>query len=230
MSISSTAQSAPPVGTTPRTTSPRRHLSRRQAETVARLAAATVEELRAVGYDGLTVRNVARRAGVAPATAYTYFASKDHLVTEVYWQRLQGLPQPVFDRDRPAADRVADVLSELGLLVADEPELATACTTATLANDPEVSRLRDAISRHAGELLRTALGDDSSPAVLRTLGAAFSGVLLQAGLGQLPYDDVPARLREAAGVILGDRNAPDTLGAPGTADPPPRRRGRASRR
>ena len=221
MSSSLAAQSPRPVPITPRTTAPRRHLSRRQAETVARLATATVEELRAVGYDGLTVRNVARRAGVAPATAYTYFASKDHLVTEVYWQRVQELPPPVFDSDRCAADRVAEVLSELGLLVADEPELATACTTATLANDPEVSRLRDAISRHAGELLRAALGDDSSPAVLRTLGAAFSGVLLQAGLGQLPYDDVPARLREATGVILGD--------APAAGRPSPRR-GRASSR
>src|SRR5690606_23747154 len=53
---------------------PRRHLSDRQARTVAGLLDATVDELREVGFDGLTVRNVARRAGVAPATAYNYFA------------------------------------------------------------------------------------------------------------------------------------------------------------
>ncbi len=45
----------------------RRRLSTRQARTVQKLTAATVEELRDGGYDGLTVRNVARRAGVAPA-------------------------------------------------------------------------------------------------------------------------------------------------------------------
>ena len=66
---------------------PRRHLSDRQARTVAGLLDATVDELREVGYDGLTVRNVARRAGVAPATAYNYFASREHLVTEVFWPR-----------------------------------------------------------------------------------------------------------------------------------------------
>ena len=53
------------------------------------------------GYDGLTVRTVARRAGVAPATAYTYFASKDHLLAEVLWRRLQALPVPsVHDHGR----------------------------------------------------------------------------------------------------------------------------------
>ena len=46
---------------------------------VHRLVDAAVEELHRTGYEGLSVRNVAKRAGVAPATAYTYFSSKDHL-------------------------------------------------------------------------------------------------------------------------------------------------------
>src|SRR5919198_6181137 len=70
------------------TTEPtRRRLTERQAETVRRLTEAAVVEVRETGYEGLTVRNVARRAGVAPATAYTYFASKNHLITEIFWRR-----------------------------------------------------------------------------------------------------------------------------------------------
>ena len=69
----------------------RRHLTQRQAELVQRLCAATVEEGAGSGYEGLTVRAVARRAGVAPATAYTYFSSKDHLLAEVLWRRFQDL-------------------------------------------------------------------------------------------------------------------------------------------
>ncbi|MCA9208645.1 MAG: TetR family transcriptional regulator, partial [Planctomycetales bacterium] len=53
----------------------------------ANLVEAAVGELAASGYSALTVRNVAKRAGVAPATAYTYFASKEHLIAEVYWRR-----------------------------------------------------------------------------------------------------------------------------------------------
>src|SRR5437660_115197 len=121
----------------------RRQFSERQAGIVRRLVDAAVQELRLVGYDGLTVRNVARRAGVAPATAYTYFGSKNHLITEVFWRRLQALP-PV-PPDGGAADRVVAVLRELALLVSDEPALAAACTTAMLGGDPEVRHLRNLI-------------------------------------------------------------------------------------
>src|SRR6186997_2970091 len=55
------------------TAEPRRQLDGRPPDRVERLVDAAVEELRDSGYDGLTVRNVARRAGLAPATAYNYF-------------------------------------------------------------------------------------------------------------------------------------------------------------
>ena len=76
---------------------PRRWLTERQAEAVDQLVDAAEAEVEASGYDGLSVRNVARRAGVAPATAYTYFSSKDHLLAELLWRNA---------RDRAAlADR-----------------------------------------------------------------------------------------------------------------------------
>ena len=45
---------------------------------------AGIEMLRESSYADLTVRAVAARAKVAPATAYTYFSSKNHLIAEVY--------------------------------------------------------------------------------------------------------------------------------------------------
>ena len=114
----------------------------RRAATAERLAAAAVEELRAVGYDGLTVRNVARRAEVAPATAYTYFASKDHLVAEAFGRALDALP-PVEVDGRHAVDRrVARAIADVARLCTDEPALAAAATTALLADEPDVARLR----------------------------------------------------------------------------------------
>src|SRR4051812_34906156 len=68
-----------------------RLLDGRRADTLDRRVDARVVGATEAGYDGLTVRSVARRAGVAPATAYTYFSSKDHLVAEVFWRRLQAL-------------------------------------------------------------------------------------------------------------------------------------------
>jgi AcrR family transcriptional regulator len=181
----------------------RRQLTARQAVTVGRLTEAAVSELRAHGFDGLTIRNVARSAGVAPATAYTYFASREHLVTEVFWRRLRSLPETRLDRRRSTLQRVSVTMSDLALLVADEPELASACTTAMLATDPDVKLLRDRIGLEWRRRLATALGDDADPEVLTTLEFAISGALVHAGMGHLSYADLPERLTRSAELVLG---------------------------
>lgn len=181
----------------------RRDLGSRQADRVDALVEATIAELRANGYEGLTVRNVARRANVAPATAYTYFGSKDHLVAEVFWRRLAALPPVSVDRRHATLTRVSAVLRELALLVADEPELAAASTTAILAADPDVQRLRDQIGAAFNDRLVAALGDDAAPAVVRALNLALAGALLQAGMGYFSYTQLADRMDEVTGVLLG---------------------------
>jgi len=79
----------------------RRRLTQRQAEVVQQLVDATAKEVDEEGYPGLTVRNVARRAGVAPATAYNYFSSKDHLLAELLWRRMNALPPVDASGDAP---------------------------------------------------------------------------------------------------------------------------------
>ena len=64
----------------------------RQEETVRKLVHAALETLRETSYADLTVRTVAARAQVAPATAYTYFSSKNHLVAEVYLDLVRQVP------------------------------------------------------------------------------------------------------------------------------------------
>lgn len=182
---------------------PRRRLAGRPADTVDRLVEAAVGEVRATGYDGLTVRNVAARAGVAPATAYTYFSSKEHLVAEVFWRRLRDLPPVRIDRRAGPATRATRAMREVALLVADEPELAAACTTALLAGDPEVKQLRDRIGAAIRARLTAALGPDADPAVVDALELAWSGAMLQAGMGHLAYGDLPERFRSVATLVTG---------------------------
>ena len=190
----------------PSTTEPaRRGLDGRQAVRVGALVDATVAELRAHGYDGLTVRNAARRAGVAPATAYTYFGSKDHLVAEVFWRRLDALPQTAIDGRRTPLARVTAVLRDLALAIAAEPALAAASTTAVLANDPDVHRLRNRIGAVFNSRIAAALGDDADPAVLRALNLALAGALLQAGMGYFSYAELADRMDEVATVLLEER-------------------------
>ena len=178
----------------------RRGTAGKRADRVDALVEATIAELREHGYDGLTVRNAARRADVSAASAYTYFASKDHLVAEVFWRRLQLLEVP--DARGSVSTRLSSALRDLALLIAEEPELAAASTTAVLAADPDVQRLRARIGTAFNDHLAAALGADPDLAVLRALNLALAGALLQAGMGYFTYAELADRMDEVAGLVL----------------------------
>lgn len=180
----------------------RGRLTERQAETVARLVGTGRDVLREQGYDGLTVRNVAAAAGVAPATAYTYFASKDHLIAEVFWRDLASLPA-VERTDAPPTQRVTDALAPVSLLLVDEPGIAAAVTTAMLGSDPEVKRVRDRIGATLHDRMVDALGDDADADAVMALGLLFSGAMLQAGMGNLAYSDLPTVVARTTALVLG---------------------------
>ena len=150
------------------------------------------------------MRNVARRAGVAPATAYNYFASKDHLVAEVFWRRLRVLPPVEADPSSDVRARVDRAIRDVAMVVADEPELSAACTAAILSDDPDVKVLRDRIGAAIHQRLAAALGDDADPAVLRAFDLLYSGAMVHAGMGHLSYDELGDRLSEVALLLLGD--------------------------
>ena len=180
----------------------RRDLGGRQADRVDALVVATLDELRAHGYEGLTVRNAARRAGVAAATAYTYFGSKDHLVAEVFWRRLSALPPVRVDRRRSPAARVAAALADIGALAAEEPALASACTTAVLAADPDVAELRDRIGALFARRIADGIGPEADRDAVEALVLCFTGAMLQAGIGYFPYTEVVDRVGRAAELML----------------------------
>jgi len=181
----------------------RRRLTARQAAVVAELVEAATAEARERGYEGLTVRGVARRAGVAPATAYTYFASKDHLLAEVLWRRVGALARPEPARGADATARLVAELRVMGLFMADDPTVAAACTTALLGSGPEVRELRVRVGAAFHDRLVEALGDDADDRVLATLDLVYSGAMLWAGMGHMAFAEVPDALEDAARVILG---------------------------
>ena len=179
---------------------PRQGLNARQAETVERLLEAGSEELRAVGHEALTVRTVAQRAGVSPATAYTYLASKNHLFAELFWRFLaEDDTDPVGD---DAVARLRSVTRHLAARLAGAPELAAAVTPALLGTAPDVERLRLRIGAELVARFRAALGESADPAVLETVALAFSGALLQAGMGLMTYTEMGERLDAVVAVIM----------------------------
>ena len=169
--------------------------------TAERLLEAGREELRAVGHQTLTIRTVAHRAGLSPATAYTYLASKDRLYAELFWRFLLE-DADVRPEGADPVSRVRWVTRGLAQRLAAAPELAAAVTPALLGPAPAVAVLRVRSGAELGGRFRGARGDDAEPDVLETLALAFSGALLQAGMGLLTYAEMADRLDAVVAVIM----------------------------
>ncbi|WP_323792131.1 TetR/AcrR family transcriptional regulator [Nocardioides sp.] len=184
--------------------SSRQGLRSRQTETLSKLLAAGEEELRAVGHEALTVRTVAARAGVSPATAYTYLASKNHLFAELFLGYL-GQDAEHVASGTDAVDRVRSVTRQMAERLAAAPELAAAVTPALLSSDPDVERLRLRIGAEFVRRFAAAIGDDAGERtddLVEALTLAFSGALLQAGMGLLTYPEMGERLDHVVATIV----------------------------
>ena len=178
--------------------------NRRQEETFRKVLAAGVEMLRESSYADLTVRAVAARAKVAPATAYTYFSSKNHLIAEVYLDLVRQVPY-FTDVNDSLQTRVDKALRNLALVVADEPEVAAACTTALLSgSDPAVRKVRDRIGAEIHRRIASAIGPDADPRTVSALEMTFFGALVHAGSGYFTYRQIADRLAYVVSLILGE--------------------------
>jgi AcrR family transcriptional regulator len=182
-------------------TLPRRGLNARQAETVERLLDAAEQELAASGTDALTIRMVAGRAGVSPATAYTYFGSKNHLFAELFHRKVL-LEHPVEIAGGTPQRRVSAVTTQLAGVLAEKPHLAAAANHALLGTDPDVERLRVVIGAEIIGRFERALGEAGNAELLDALTLALTGALLQLGMGLISYDDLAGRLDAVMATIL----------------------------
>jgi AcrR family transcriptional regulator len=179
----------------------RQQLTQRQGATVDALVSAGLDVLRDVGYDLLTLRSVAVRAGVTHTTAYAYFSSKEHLVAEIFWRRLRSVPAIEPIRGAPLAERITAALEMPVLHLTDDPALAQSGLAALLSTDPEVDRLRTEVGADLVARIATALGDDADPAVVETVLLVFSGAMLQAGMGYFDYTGVVRRIASVAALL-----------------------------
>jgi len=192
-----------------------RRSDRRPEQTIRKVLDAGLEELRESSYANLTMRAVAARAGVSPASAYTYFPSKSALVAAVYLRFLRALPLHT-DVNDSTGTRVSATLRDMAVVVADEPELTTACGAALMADDPAVKPLREQIGEEVSRRIAAALGPGWPRAVKSTLQLMFSGALMTARF--VSYQEIAGQLEEAVDLILGasaiqNPGGPTTLGS-----------------
>jgi AcrR family transcriptional regulator len=119
----------------------RRRLSAAQQERRAHVLAVASALAEQGGYDAVAMKDVADRSGVALATLYRWFASKDHLLTEVllgWMSELDAALAAEPPRHARAAERVEAVMTLIGETVASRPQLAAAVAQALLSFDAGV--------------------------------------------------------------------------------------------
>jgi AcrR family transcriptional regulator len=172
-------------------------------EIARRVLDATVELLREVPYPSITMRSIAKRAGVSHGEVRAHFRSKDAIVAEIYLDRLRAAPLIVDVQGSPQA-RIAAQFSQLVMLLADEPGLAAACSSALICDEPSV---RVSWQRIHGELqrrVRTALRSGAWPEVAETLEFGLIGALVHASCGADTFRRTAEGLASMVAVVLPD--------------------------
>ena len=178
--------------------------SERQQATVDALLDAALTHLRQRGDDGLTVRAVAERAGVTHTTAYAYFDSRDHLIATLYQRQVDAQDTDPIDPDAPVGDRVRTALAGPGRAASADPTLARAGLGALFTDEPAVVAVRDALGTHVVARIVAALGPGATPLAIEALSLAYSGAMLQASMGYLPFAAVVDRLATLAEALTPD--------------------------
>ena len=185
-------------------------LSDEQSDRRDRVVAAATELAEAGGYDAVVMKAVADRSGVALATIYRWFASKDHLLTEVLlaWG---GELSTALTADPPtegdAADRVSSLLGRIMEVAGSRPRLAEAVVGAVLSVDGGSLDPQGDFHEMVADWIGIALGDAEVPergAVIQVMEHVCFSTIISLASGRHTAADVTAELATAARLLLRD--------------------------
>lgn len=112
--------------------------SPRQLERRERILTAARELIAEKGYDGLTMRDLARSSGVSDATLYNLFASKDRLVMAAVADLLDGIAERVQTLEQaPGLAAILRYSDSIGEQIQQSPAYAKAMSRALFQAEPQ---------------------------------------------------------------------------------------------
>ncbi|MDI2132512.1 TetR/AcrR family transcriptional regulator [Yinghuangia seranimata] len=188
-----------------------RALTRDQQARRERLVKAALDLAAEGGYTSVTMHDVADRAGVARATVYRYFTSKDHLLSEVSALWIGQVIDELTASELPAdpAGRLAGMLCRLVEVSAENRLLTEAILQAATSPDPSAEASHQTFAYTITIITDTALGapeDEAARAHFRDLQTVLGHVLLS-GLLSLSHrgrstEEVQELMRTAVRLVL----------------------------
>jgi len=164
-------------------TTPSASRSRRRGEVLERaLYSATLAELAAVGYGGLTMEGIAARAHTGKAALYRRWASKHDLVQAAMTHNVPPLPEP--RAGRSARENLLAVFTAHRDVLAGKTDFPGLEIISQLIHEPELRAIFvDAVVvprvKIVESILKTAVHDgDIDPATITPLTARIGSALI----------------------------------------------------
>jgi TetR/AcrR family transcriptional regulator, cholesterol catabolism regulator len=175
----------------------------------AKLIEAVIDLIADVGADAVQMRDVAQRSGVALATVYRYFTSKEHLLAAALedWQkrltrRVLAAGGPVEQGPLPG---VLDYLQRAQRAFHRNPEMTALMLHAMTSTDPEAKTAIDHMGRTNVEMfdrLLEGVAPEQIPDVSFGLNAALTSALTAVLTGALTLDESLRRVEWVARTLI----------------------------
>ncbi|WP_243841442.1 TetR family transcriptional regulator [Mycobacterium sp. DL592] len=167
-----------------------------------------------VGADAVQMRDVAQRSGVALATVYRYFSSKENLLAAALEDWQKRLTRRVLSGGSAGKDPlpgVLDYLRRAQRAFARSPQMTALMLQMVTSTDPEVKPIIDQIERNNVELFNRLLEGLAPEAISNVsfgLNTALSGALGGLLAGRLTLEDSLAHVEWVARTLLDEAHAP----------------------
>lgn len=173
---------------------PRKRLTGRQQARRAGILSAVRQLIAELGYDGVTMREIARRSGVATSTLYEIYGGKDKLLARAVDERLKIVSdamQKENDDGFYGAERLLHFFEQLTNAVLERPKLSRA-VAARIMLDPHVFTLPELYSRfHKAAIIEIEkigeLTQNADPKFLvKLLHLQANAILVRWAIGGIP--------------------------------------------
>ncbi len=163
------------------------------------------------GYEAVHMRVVAERAGVALATVYRYFESKDHLLSAAvseWTSQLQSRLDRAPARGDTPIERLVDVLRRASRAIERRPQFAAALIRALHSPDPGVASGAAKVGQQIRAMATPILADlpaEDVDGIVAVLGHVWDSSIMGWANGRAPISSIGDELENAARLLLAGR-------------------------
>jgi len=188
-------------------------MTSRQLIRRAKIIEAVIELIADVGAEAVQMRDVAKRSGVALATVYRYFNSKDYLLAAALEDWQKRLTRRILAARGGRSDQdpllgILDYLRRAQRAFYRNPNMTALMFQTTTSTDPEARATVDQMNRTNTEMfnrLLEGIAAEDIPNITFGLNAALSSSLAGVLAGMMTLEESLSRVEWVARVLLAER-------------------------